>query len=75
MHADATAEDGSTDEGEKERKVHKNLEVDSFVYIETLLESLACLGKLGYALDSVTQRVQVEMFNLIEGTVEEVEER
>lgn len=52
-----------------------NPEADSFAYIETLLESLAILGKLGSALDSVMQRLQSEIFSLIESTVEEVEER
>lgn len=62
---------GSKRPGEKRR----NPEVDSFAYIEMLLEALAALGKLGYALDAVGQRVQGEMFALVEGTVEEVEER
>ncbi|KAF8560204.1 hypothetical protein OG21DRAFT_1480036 [Imleria badia] len=52
-----------------------NPEADSFTYIETLLESLAVLGKLGSALDSVMQRLQGEIFSLIESTVDEVEER
>ena len=39
------------------------------------MESLAVLGKLGYGLDAITQRVQGEMYMLIENTVEEVEER
>jgi exocyst complex component 4 len=39
------------------------------------MESLAALGKLGFALDAVGQRVQGEMFALVENTVEEVEER
>ncbi|KAJ8294731.1 putative exocyst complex component sec8 [Rhodotorula toruloides] len=59
------------------REAHKrrNPELDSFTYIEMLIESLAALGKLGYALDAVGQRVQGEMFALVEATVEEVEER
>ena len=57
--------------------LHSNVnpEADSFTYIETLLESLAILGKLGSALDSVMQRLQSEIFSLIESTVDEVEER
>lgn len=54
---------------------HVNPEADSFTYIEILLESLAILGKLGSALDSVMQRLQSEVFSLIESTVDEVEER
>ncbi|KAK4052526.1 exocyst subunit [Microbotryomycetes sp. JL221] len=53
----------------------KNPELDSFSYIESLMESLAVLGKLGYGLDAVAQRVQGEVFALVEATVEEVAER
>ncbi|GJN89483.1 hypothetical protein Rhopal_002469-T1 [Rhodotorula paludigena] len=59
----------------RRREPRRNPEVDSFAYIEMLMESLAALGKLGYALDAVGQRVQGEMFALVESTVEEVEER
>ncbi|KAF9015552.1 exocyst complex component sec8 [Cyathus striatus] len=52
-----------------------NPEADSFAYMETLLESLAVLGKLGTALDTVAQRVSGELFTLVDGTVGEVEER
>lgn len=52
-----------------------NPEADSFTYVETLLESLAVLGKLGSALDSVMQRLQGEIYSLIELTIDEVEER
>ncbi|KAL8293460.1 hypothetical protein RQP46_000161 [Phenoliferia psychrophenolica] len=53
----------------------RNAELDSFVYIESLLESLAVLGKLGVGLDTVGQRVAAEIFALVESTVEEVEDR
>lgn len=52
-----------------------NPEADSFVYMETLLESLAVLGKLGTALDAIAQRLPGEIFTLFETTVDEVEER
>jgi len=52
-----------------------NPEADSFAYMETLLESLAVLGKLGNALDSIAQRVPGEIFTLVETTLGEVEER
>lgn len=52
-----------------------NLESDSFAYIETVLESLAVLGELGNALDIVTQRLPVEVYSLLEGTIDEVHER
>lgn len=46
----------------------RNPESDSFAYIETLLESLAVLGKLGSALDIVTQRLPGEIFNVVDHT-------
>ncbi|TFK77269.1 hypothetical protein BDN72DRAFT_784268 [Pluteus cervinus] len=52
-----------------------NPEADSFSYIELLLESLAVLAKLGTVLDTVTQRLPTEIFNLVEATIDEVEER
>ena len=53
----------------------RNPEADSFAYIETLLESLAILGKLGTGLDLVAQKLPGETFSLVDATVEEVSER
>ena len=53
----------------------RNPETDSFAYIETLLESLSVLGKLGGGLDIVAQRLPGEIFALIDSTVDEVSER
>ena len=53
----------------------QNPESDSFAYLETLLESLAVLGKLGNALDVVTQRLPTEVYALVENTIMEVHER
>lgn len=53
----------------------RNPETDSFTYIETLLESLSVLGKLGGGLDIVAQRLPGEIFSLVDSTVEEVSER
>jgi exocyst complex component 4 len=53
----------------------RNPEADSFVYIETLLESLSVLGKLGGGLDIIAQRLPGEIFALVDGTVDEVSER
>lgn len=50
-------------------------EVDSFAYMETLLEALAALGKLGTALDALVTRVPTEIHSLIDTTSDEVEER
>lgn len=53
----------------------QNPESDSFTYIETLLESLAILGKLGTALDVVAQKLPQEIYSLVDLTIEEVAER
>lgn len=53
----------------------QNPESDSFFYIEMLLESLARLGKLGLALDVVAQRLPVELHQLVDATIDEVDER
>ncbi|CCL98507.1 uncharacterized protein FIBRA_00506 [Fibroporia radiculosa] len=53
----------------------RNPEADSFSYIETVLESLAVLGKLGTALDVVSQKLPGEISTLVEATLDEVEER
>lgn len=52
-----------------------NPEVDSFSYMESLLEASAVLGKLGLVVDIASQRVGSELYTLIETTLEEVEER
>ncbi|KAF8640668.1 hypothetical protein AX17_000325 [Amanita inopinata Kibby_2008] len=52
-----------------------NPEADSFAYMETLVESLAVLGKLGTALDTISQRLPGEIHTLVETTLNEVEER
>lgn len=53
----------------------RNPESDSFAYVETLLESLAVLGKLGTALDAIAQRIPNEIYALVESTLEEVADR
>jgi exocyst complex component 4 len=50
-------------------------ESDSFSYMEMILEALAVLGKLGVALETVTQRLSTEIYNLVETTISEVNER
>ena len=52
-----------------------NPEQDSFAYVEDILESLAYLGKLSFAMDSILQRAPIEMYNLVEATVAEADER
>ncbi|CAH1761821.1 7912_t:CDS:10 [Entrophospora sp. SA101] len=52
-----------------------NPETDSFYYMEILLESLAVLGKLPQVLEKITQRIPVELYQLVDKTVAEVEAR
>ena len=52
-----------------------NPEADSYAYMESLLEALAVLGRLGSALDTVAQRVPGEIHALVETTLDEVEDR
>jgi exocyst complex component 4 len=52
-----------------------SIEADSFAYMEMLLESLAALAKLNYAVDIVTQRIAGELHSLVEAVIEEVDER
>ncbi len=53
----------------------RNPESDSFTYIEMLLEGLAVLGKLGSGLDTITQRLPIEIYSLVEATIDEVNDR
>jgi exocyst complex component 4 len=57
------------------RSAEYNPESDSFLYMESVLESLSVLGRLGSALDSVVQRLATEIYNLVETTIEEVSAR
>lgn len=50
-------------------------ELDSFSYLETLLESLSVLGKLNNGLDVLRQRLPNEISSLVDRTLEEVAER
>ena len=52
-----------------------NPEANFYSYIETILEALAALGRLGSALETIVQRVSGEIYALVEATLEEVEDR
>lgn len=52
-----------------------NPEADSFAFMEMVLESLACLGKVAWAVEVIGQRVTGEIRTLVEGVVQEVQER
>ncbi|KAK0551280.1 exocyst subunit [Tilletia horrida] len=56
-------------------RYEKNPEMDSFLYIEMILESLAKLGNLGFALEVVTQRLPIELHALVDTTIEQVDQR
>ena len=53
----------------------QNPEADSFLYIEMLLESLSRLGKLGTALEIISQRLAMEIHQLVDATIDEVDAR
>ncbi|CAG8500956.1 8518_t:CDS:10 [Ambispora leptoticha] len=53
----------------------RNPESDSFYYIEIIIESLALLGLLPEAMEMITQRLPLELYQLVDKTVAEVEER
>lgn len=65
----------ATREGTSKSQERVNPELDSFAYIETLFESLAVLGKLSSAVEAVAHRIPVEVFTLVDTTVDEVDER
>ncbi|KAG9307493.1 hypothetical protein G9A89_017323 [Geosiphon pyriformis] len=52
-----------------------NPESDSFYYIEIIIESLALLGLLPEAMETITQRLPLELYQLVDKTVAEVESR
>ena len=52
-----------------------NPEVDSFQYIHLVLESLNKLGHLDAAVDTIEQRLPVELFTIVDRTNREVDLR
>ncbi|SJX62766.1 related to SEC8-protein transport protein [Sporisorium reilianum f. sp. reilianum] len=71
LHADLGGRPG----GRYGAEFDQNPEADSFLYIEMLLESLSRLGKLGTALDIVSQRLAMEIHQLVDATIDEVDAR
>ncbi|WFD06742.1 Xaa-Pro aminopeptidase [Malassezia vespertilionis] len=69
---DAEAEDAPETIGLESSQSPEN---DSFLYIETLLQSLARLGKIGYALEIIAQRLPLEIHQLVDTTIDEVDLR
>ncbi|GAB5587183.1 exocyst subunit [Umbelopsis nana] len=50
-------------------------EQNSYRYIETLMESLAILGKVQETLEAVRNRLPIEIYALVDKTIAQVEER
>lgn len=75
MFTTSGGETGGADGNNPSQEYETSPEADSFLYIEMLLESLARLGKVGYALEVVQQRLNVELYQLVESTIEEVDQR
>jgi exocyst complex component 4 len=53
----------------------KNPEADTFYYIELLVESLNKLGRLESAVNSIKQRLPVELFGIVNETNSEVDQK
>ncbi|KAI9845876.1 MAG: hypothetical protein M1838_001506 [Thelocarpon superellum] len=53
----------------------QNPEADTFYYIRLLVESLHKLGHLDLAVDSIEQRLPVELFRVVEKTNHEIAQR
>ncbi|KAI8579746.1 hypothetical protein K450DRAFT_271588 [Umbelopsis ramanniana AG] len=53
----------------------QNPEQNSYTYIETLMESLATLGKVQETLEAVLNRLPLEIYALVDKTIAQVEER
>ncbi|KAI9250189.1 Sec8 exocyst complex component-specific domain-containing protein [Phascolomyces articulosus] len=53
----------------------KNPETDSYYYMEIIMESLAILGDIPPAMETVKERLPLEIHRLVDKTINEVEER
>ncbi|KOS18756.1 putative exocyst complex component sec8 [Escovopsis weberi] len=53
----------------------KNPEADTFYYITLLVEALNKLGRLQNAVETLKQRLPVELFGVVNETINEVEQR
>ena len=54
---------------------HKNPEADTFYYITLLVESLNKLGKLETAVDTIKQRLPVELFSVVNETIDDIDQK
>ncbi|KAH9910100.1 Sec8 exocyst complex component-specific domain-containing protein [Xylariomycetidae sp. FL2044] len=53
----------------------KNPEADTFYYVTLVVESLNKLGRLESAVDTLKQRLPVELFSVVNETINEVDQR
>ncbi|KAI0122855.1 Sec8 exocyst complex component-specific domain-containing protein [Xylariales sp. AK1849] len=53
----------------------KNPEADTFGYVQLVVESLNKLGRLESAVDTLKQRLPVELFSIVNETINEVDQR
>ncbi|KAI1076309.1 Sec8 exocyst complex component-specific domain-containing protein [Whalleya microplaca] len=53
----------------------KNPEADTFWYVSLVVESLNRLGRLESAVDTLKQRLPVELFSVVNETINEVDQR
>ncbi|OLY84129.1 putative exocyst complex component sec8 [Smittium mucronatum] len=60
---------------EMKSEASENPEVDSFGYIELIVESLLLLDKAGDAIDSINSRVKWELSRVVDSVITEVEDR
>ncbi|OAD77145.1 hypothetical protein PHYBLDRAFT_180340 [Phycomyces blakesleeanus NRRL 1555(-)] len=52
-----------------------NPETDSYYYMEIIMEALAMLGQVPPALETIQERLPLEIYALVEKTIAQVEER
>jgi exocyst complex component 4 len=54
---------------------HKNPEADTFYYVTLLVESLNRLGRLEGAVDTLKQRLPVELFAVVNETINDIDQK
>jgi exocyst complex component 4 len=54
---------------------NRNPEADTFMYIQLLMESLNSLGRLDVAVNTITERLPLEMFKVVEKCSNEADQR
>ncbi|KAK4138725.1 hypothetical protein BT67DRAFT_476867 [Trichocladium antarcticum] len=54
---------------------HKNPEADTFYYVTLLVESLNRLGRLESAVDTLKQRLPVELFGVVNETIDDIDQK